>query len=196
MPLYAPRLRADLIVQEDAEAPGRYVVKDPVRGQYAIYNELHVAIMQALDGKRTLQDVQDHLGETLAVEVPLGALEQFVDRLERSLLLDVTSYTAGDARTRKAILTALRRRKLALRVHARDDASPEAMLLAAGTRQLHEGDPCLAASYFAAVLEVNPGNEHAQRVLAGIQEAFLRSKIITPAHLQTWKIWNPDRFLS
>jgi multidrug efflux pump subunit AcrA (membrane-fusion protein) len=196
MPLFAPKIRGDLTYQPDPLEEGRYYVKDPVRGDFFQFNEIQVAMMRALDGKRTLPQVQRVLVESLDVEVPLPALERFVHRLEISLLLDVTSYKVNDDKTRRSILAFLRKRKLAFRVSVRNETSPEAQLFSAATRQLHDGDPCLAASYFEAVLEINPENERARQVLQCIHEAFFRTKIVSPSWLVMWKLWNPDRFLT
>jgi putative peptide zinc metalloprotease protein len=196
MPLLAPKVRSDLKYQPDPAEEGRYFVKDPIRGEFFRYNELQVAMMRALDGKRSVADVQAQLAAEFDVEVPAPAVERFIDRLERSYLLDVSSYRVDDAKTRRAILAFLQKRKLALRVKARDDTSPEAALFEAATRHLNHGDPCMAASYLEAVLEVNPHNQRARQVLQCIQEAFFKTKIEIPSHVKMVHLWDPDRFLA
>jgi multidrug resistance efflux pump len=196
MPLQSPKVRTDLKYQADPKEQGRFFVKDPLRGEFFRYNALQVAMMRALDGKRTLPEVQRHLATTLGVEVPDAAIARFVDRLERALLLDVTSYRVDDAGVRRAIRGALRKRGLAWRVRALDEQSPEATFFEAGMRLLNDGDPCLAASYLEAVLEVNPSNERAGQILDGISEAFFKSKIVIPSHVRMKHLWNPDRFLA
>ncbi|MEO8699560.1 MAG: efflux RND transporter periplasmic adaptor subunit [Kofleriaceae bacterium] len=196
MPLQSPKVRTDLKYQADPAEEGRYFVKDPIRGEFFRYNELQVTMMRALDGKRTIPQVQEMLAEQFGAEVPAVAIDRFVERLERSMLLDINSYRVDDDKTRRAILNSLRKRKLALRVKARDDSSPEAALFEAGTRQIHDGDPCLAASYLEAVLEINPNNERARQVLQCIQEAYFKTKVAIPSHVKMFHVWNPERFLT
>jgi putative peptide zinc metalloprotease protein len=196
MPTLTPRVRIDLKYQADPAEEGKHFVKDPIRGEFFRYNELQVAMMRALDGKRTIAEVQQHLADAFDAEVPAAAIDRFVDRLERAYLLDVTSYRIDDDKTRKAIRASLAKRGLALRIKARNSLSPEGALFEAATRQLHDGDPCMAASYLEAVIEVNPENESARAVLRCIQEAFFKTKIVIPSHVKMFHLWSPDRFLA
>ncbi len=195
MEVRSPKVRTDLKYQADSSEEGRFFVKDPIRGEFYRYNELQVAMMQAMDGVRTIPEIQAYLFEQYEAEVAESAILRFVDRLEKAFLLHITAYRLNDAKTRRVIRAFLRKRGLALRVRARDGSSPEAQLFEAGTRQLLEGDPCLAAGYLEAVLETNPANARAQQILECIHEAYFTAKIVIPSHVKMWFLWNPDRFL-
>lgn len=189
------KIRADLVYTPDPADEDRFFIKDPVRREFFRFNELQVEMMQALDGKRTLEDVCDYLEEMYDAEIPIEGVERFVKRLEQNYLLDVTSYHADDEKTRKEIWKALRKRDLTIRARARDGSSPEGQLFEAATREIHEGDPCLAAHYLTRVLEINPRNQRAREILVCIQDAFFRSKTATISHAKLIHVFNPDRLL-
>jgi multidrug efflux pump subunit AcrA (membrane-fusion protein) len=190
-----PKIRRDLVYHPDPVDEDRQLVKDPVRRQFFRYNALQIAMMQALDGRRTLADVKALLDERFESDIPLVSIERFVARVEQNLLLDVTSYTVNDEATRAQIRKRLKKRNLALRVKARDGASREGMLFEAGTRELNEGDPCKAARHFEEVLEINPNNERARQVLLSTHEAFFKVRTRSPSHARLIHVLDPHQML-
>lgn len=196
MPLTRPKIRTDLIYKPDHESDSHYYVKDPLRGSYLRFNLLQVEMMRALDGKRSFEQIAEILGEEFEIEVSDEQIQRFITRLDRELLLDVTSYKADDARTRRAIRRVLRKRGLSWRVSARDGASHEALLFEQAVHHAREGDPCVAANYFQAVLEANPDNQRARDSLTCIHEAFFKARRNHAQYLSMRHLWNPDRFLA
>lgn len=190
------KTRDDLLYYPDPKDENRGLVKDPIRRQFFRYNALQIEMMKALDGTRTIEQVKAFLDEKFEGDIPAISIERFVARLQANLLLDVASYTVEDRKTREQILRRLRKRKLALRVKARDNTSREAQLFEAGTRELHDGDPCKAAAYFQQVLEVNPANERARQILLATHEAFFKTNTAGPSHAFLVHLWNPHRVLS
>src|SRR5690606_31951031 len=103
-------------------------------------------------------------------------------RLENNLLLDITSYSVNDEKTRAYILRVLRKKNLALRVKARDGASQEGQLFERATKELLDGDPCKAARDLQAVLEINPNNARARQIIDAIHTAYFKMKAAGPGH--------------
>lgn len=194
MAIERPKLRNDIVFHPDPEDPARIIVKDPIRHEFVRMNELQVAMMRALDGNTSIEEIQELIGEELEVDLDQQQIARFINRLESLLLLDVSSYRIDDGRTRKKVLQYLKKRNLALRAKARND-SEEGTLFEKATRELHEGDPCVAAACLERVLVLNPANERARQVLACIHEAFFKTKIEAPSHAKMMHLFDPDALL-
>ena len=191
------KIRQDLTYWPDPQDEDYYLIKDEIRGEYFRYNELQVAMMRLLDGRRSFEDLQELLFESFDCEVPIEAIRRFVDRLRKNHLLDVVSYVVDNEKTRKAILRHLRKRNLIFRVSLRETPSREGILFHEGAKMLGEGgDPCKAAEYFAAVLEINPQNERAREVFQGIHLAYFKARIVAPENFKMVHLFNPDRMLA
>ena len=58
----APRARRDLEITEPAHDGGRFIVHDPLAGRYLQLGRTAVAVLHALDGRRTLTDIASEIG--------------------------------------------------------------------------------------------------------------------------------------
>jgi AmmeMemoRadiSam system protein B len=90
-----PRLRADLeFVAAEAEEGPLLLVRDPqaVAVEVAQFGLGAVAILERLDGSRTLEDVRAELATAGSGIVPLDDLRQFVEALDRCCFLEGGQY--------------------------------------------------------------------------------------------------------
>jgi multidrug efflux pump subunit AcrA (membrane-fusion protein) len=176
----AAKARDDLEYFDQVEA-GEHVVfvRDPVRGSYFKYNELQAAMLRALDGRRTPEEITARLSAEFETEIPPDAAERFISRARELMLLDLSQYDvtpkAAHEEVKKALLkSGFRPRKSDPNLPPRA-LSPEAMLFAEALRQLELGHPRSAAGYLGEILALNPGNERAKQLYDLIQTAYIRA---------------------
>lgn len=194
-----PKIRHDLIYRVDESDDNYWYVKDPVRAQFYRFNELQVAMMKELDGVRSPEEIAESLSEEYELEIGPESVQRVVARLEKELLLDVSTYRLDSETDRKLVRKFLKKRNLTFRdaLTGTTDRklSKETVLFQEGVRQIERGDPCEAAHYFGEVLELNPKNVRARQILDALHEAFFRRHRVTPSHLKMLHLWDPDRFL-
>jgi hypothetical protein len=202
MVLAQAKIRHDLIFTPDAAEPGYYYVKDPIRATFFRFNELQVGMMQALDGRRTYEDIVNYIGEAFEVEVSPESVQRVVVRLEKELLLDVSSYKVSSAKDRELVRKVLHKKGLVWRTknlgssEERRALSRESQLFNQGVDEIEHGDPCKASAYFTEVLTINPNNKRARSILDAIHEAFFMRHRVTPAQMVMFHVWDPDAFLT
>jgi putative peptide zinc metalloprotease protein len=152
--------------------------------------------MKAMDGKTTIPQLIDLIGEEWEVEMDEDQVNRFAERLSERYLLDIASYDTDDKATTKEIKKRLEKSGFLFRVEARDASNPEASLFALGMRHATGDSPLQAASYFQAILEINPNNTRARLVLDCIHDAFLTMRRKDMAHgAKSMPLVNPDEFL-
>lgn len=193
-----PKARGDLeYFERTIDGDDVVLIRDPVRGCYIKFNPLQVAMLRALDGRRTAADVAAELGEQFEVEIPPEAAERFVSRARDLLLLDVTAYTttsiAAHAEVRKAM------RKAGFHSPAPVAGAPPrsagAAQLAGAFRELHLGHPRAAAAHLARILARDPDHARARQLHDLIQTAYLRAAGRT-TDFPSWVLFNPSRLLT
>lgn len=196
MRLQAPKIRSDLVYVRDSADASYFFVKDPIRAQFFRFNELQIGMMKALDGERKVPDVVEHLGEIFEIEVPEESVQRMIIRLEKDLLLDITSYRVRLEEDRKKIRRALRKKGLVWRSKKRETPTLESELFDCGITQIERGDPCLAAKNFAEVLSINPQNARARTILDTLHKTYFNRFRPETAGLFMLQLANPDRFLT
>tara|TARA_R110002073_G_scaffold142117_2_gene293619 strand:- start:153521 stop:155992 length:2472 start_codon:yes stop_codon:yes gene_type:complete len=196
MPLALLQIRDDLVYSPDHKAPGYSFVKCLVRNDFFRFNDVQITLMKAMDGKTTISELIELIGEEWEVEMDEDQVNRFAERLSERYLLDIASYKADDQATSKEIRKRLAKSGFLYRVEARDANNPEANLFALGMRHATGDSPLQAASYFQAILEINPKNTRARLVLDCIHDAFLKMRRKEMAHgAKSIPLINPDKFL-
>ncbi|HET9619713.1 MAG TPA: PqqD family peptide modification chaperone, partial [Kofleriaceae bacterium] len=199
MPLRLPKVRGDLqYFEQELEGEDVVVVRDPVRGTYFKYNLLQAAMLRALDGVRSLDDMIAGLAAEYEVDIPRAAAERFVAHARKMLLLDVASYAVPGARPAAKVMAALRRR--GLRFEGPPPSPDGAMaattaLFTAAIRQLHLGRPAAALDYLTALLELEPDNARARELADAIQTAYLHAQSGRTSDFPTFLKLNPTPIL-
>ena len=194
------KARGDLQYFEQViEGEDVVLVLDPVRTQYFRYNPLQAAMLQALDGTRTPEDVTALLSDRFEVEIPPVAAERFIARAKELLLLDISSYDvtppAASALLKKTLKKAgFQRRSLTSGDRPRA-LSEESLRFEEALRQLDLGHPRAAAGYLSQILEANPANARARNLHNLIQGAYVRAVGGTGDGPPTWKLFNPNAML-
>ena len=196
MPLVIPKIRDDLEYSQDSEDSDYWFVKCPIRNDFFRFNQIQRTLMLSLDGTRSVDDLIDIVGDEWEVEMAPTDVERFLDRLLERLLLDISSYQADDEATNKEIRRRLDKAGFGFRPPERATDSVESQLFAQGMNQALSENPLAAASYFRAVLEVNPENERARQVLQCILEAFLHvRRSDMPFGARVLPMFNPEKLL-
>ena len=84
-----PRLRNDLIVRRQQTPRGVFVVvKDPASGDFYRFGEVEDFILQQLDGVTPLEEIRRRAESRFGAPLPDGALEIFVQKLDKNRLLE------------------------------------------------------------------------------------------------------------
>ena len=84
-----PRLRNDLIVRRQQTPRGVFVVvKDPASGDFYRFGEVEDFILQQLDGGAPLEEIRRRAESRFGAPLPDGALEIFVQKLDKNRLLE------------------------------------------------------------------------------------------------------------
>ncbi|HEU4733137.1 MAG TPA: PqqD family peptide modification chaperone [Kofleriaceae bacterium] len=208
MPSLAPKAREDLqYFDREIDGDDVVLVRDPIRNTYFRYNALQAAMLQALDGHRTVAEITADLSEQFEVEIPPEAAERFISRARELMLLEVTAYEETSAAAREQVRKALRKAGFRTGVpHPRAPVSAlpsdlptapstETALLAAAFHELELDHPRSAAGYLAEILRHNPDNARARQLYDLIQTAFIRSTGAM-TDFPTWKMFNPSRLLT
>lgn len=183
--LNGPKIRDDLLYYPDPGDDTRQFIKDPVRRQFFRYNELQIEIAKALDGNRSLADVQAYLSERFEADITTASIERFVARLKAHYLLDVTAYSVDDATTRRRIARRVLRRRVA-RAAGDDD------VIAGALAELEEGDPCAVARRLHALDAADPSHERARQVLHAIRSEFVKTQTMEVSHATLIHAFDPD----
>ena len=85
-----PRLRPDLVlVEQTYRGEQSYIVKDPTTRKYFRFRPVEVAVMQTLDGQRTVVEAATALAE-LGLRVSAAAVGKFADKLKSMGLVERT----------------------------------------------------------------------------------------------------------
>src|SRR6478672_15123 len=106
----APKARDDLEYFEQVVAGEELVlVRDPVRSMYFRYNPLQAAMLRALDGQRSLQEITASLSERFEVEIAQDAVERFIRRVRELMLLDISAYDVTPEKARKQVRLEMRK---------------------------------------------------------------------------------------
>ncbi len=195
----AAKVRDDLDYFDQVEA-GEHVVfvRDPVRGSYFKYNELQAAMLRALDGRRTPEEITAALSAEFETEIPPDAAERFISRARELMLLDISQYDVTPKAAHEEVKRALR--KSGFRPRRSDPnepprpLSPEATLFAEALRQLELGHPRSAAGYLGEILVINPQNARAKQLYELIQTAYIRAAGGL-SDFPMFARFNPKRFL-
>ena len=84
-----PRLRNDLIVRRQQTPRGVFVVvKDPASGDFYRFGEVEDFILHQLDGVAPLEEIRRRAESRFGAPLPDGALEIFVQKLDKNRLLE------------------------------------------------------------------------------------------------------------
>ncbi len=195
-----PKIRDDLVYTRREEDGATVVfIRDPLRATFFRFNELQAAMMRALDGTQSAEAIAVTLANDFGYEVPVAAVRSFTSRLERHLLLDITSYRVNEAAVRRRIRKRIRalRRAWQSAGAGRPASAPAAdSLFEEGLARIEGADPALGASHLAAALEVDPGHERAKEALRAVHEAFFRGQVQSGPSLFTLPLFNPDALLA
>lgn len=176
------------------------VVHDPVRKTWLRFNLLQAAMLRALDGVRSPDEVVQALSTEFDAELAPEQIERFITRTRDLMLLELGSYTSTPARARKQIQKAIAKAGFRLRGPAASPEHPRAMtreseLFAEAFRQLDLGHPRAAASYLTEVLRINPNNARARRLYEIVQSAYMKSFGGTTDY-PTFVLFDPSRLLT
>lgn len=196
-----PRARADLeYVEAQLGGEDVVVIRDPVQGVYFRYNPLQAAMLRALDGRRTVEDILAELGDRYEVEIPRAAGERFIEHARKQLLLDISQYPIPPGKVHARVARALRRRGFAVRP-ARDGApralpaDPGLALLADGLARLEAGDFTGAVGRLTSALEARPHDARCRELLQAIEHAYVRAAAPRSTDFPTYPLFDPDRLL-
>ena len=213
----SPRLRPDLVVTEDAGAPGARIVKDPRTRRFFRFGPAEGLILDHLDGRHSLVEIQIALAERLGEALALEEIEEFVDHLaERGLLVrEGSRLPAVRPDLGRKVVEALESSEFALR---RADAPlPPGVVrdarAEAEARKFDEAVDFLRAGRFQAALRsfeellaANPANRRARAVRdlllrAGSEAALAAAEDEPPPRARNWlylrlPLFDPDRLVS
>jgi len=85
-----PRLRPDLVlVEQTYRGEQSYILKDPTTHKYFRFRPVEIAVMQALDGERTVAEAALALAEN-GIRVSVAAVGKFADKLKTMGLMERT----------------------------------------------------------------------------------------------------------
>src|ERR1041384_835386 len=105
-----PKARTDLeYFERNLDGDEVVLIRDPVRGCYVRFNPLQVAMLRALDGRRTAADIAAALAEEYDVEIPPEATERFIARAGDLMLLDIAASTTTSIAARTEVQNAMRK---------------------------------------------------------------------------------------
>lgn len=194
----APKVRVDLeYFDKVIEGEEVVVVHDPVRNSWFRFNLLQAAMLRALDGKRSTEQIAIDLSVEFDVEIPPEQTERFVIRARDLMLLELASYQSTPARARKHVRKALRKAGFRLRAPDAQRTQPvsqETEMFAEAFRQLDLGHPRAAAGYLTKILAANPNNARARQLYEIVQTAFMKSHGRTTDY-PTFVLFNPSKLL-
>ncbi|HJL43730.1 MAG TPA: HlyD family efflux transporter periplasmic adaptor subunit [Myxococcales bacterium LLY-WYZ-16_1] len=177
-----PAARSDLVIRPDPEDDAYGVVKDPVRGTFFRFNEIQIFLIASLNGNRSLEELQDALGEEFGFEMSFEKIERFVGRLRKDYLLELSQYRCADDAELRAI------RRVVSRTWPRDGQ------LEAIRHRVETEDPLALLPDLERAAE--SGSYDAASMAARIATAYLDRRRGNPSHLKMVKLWDPDRFLT
>lgn len=84
-----PLLREDLVLRrQDAADREHYILKDPSTGRFFRLREVEHFIAEQLDGNATLDEIRARVEARYEADLAPAALQAFIDRLDRSGLLE------------------------------------------------------------------------------------------------------------
>jgi multidrug efflux pump subunit AcrA (membrane-fusion protein) len=194
----APKARTDLEYFDLSDDV--IVVHDPVRKTWLRFNPLQAAMLRALDGVRSPDEIAQALSTEFDAELAPEQIERFITRTRDLMLLELGSYTSTPAHARKLIRKAIAKAGFQLRAPASTPDRPRVMtreseLFAEAFRQLDLGHPRAAASYLTAVLRINPNNTRARRLYEIVQSAYMKSFGGTTDY-PTFVLFDPSRLLT
>lgn len=199
-----PRARSDLEYRTVQMGEDEVVViADPVRGSYFKYNPLQAEMLQALDGRRTLPQVLEELGERYEMQISRRGAEKFLEQLQSRLLLDVAAYPLPqDGPMHARICRSLRRRGYAVNrsPSARSTLGPppehpERALLHGALSHLERGRLQVAKEALVALRELRPEDADCRALLLAMQDAFIRASSPSTTDFPALPLLNPDRAL-
>src|SRR5262245_57633079 len=96
--LCLPRLRADLVIREQAQDGDTvYVVKDPVAGRFFRLRAVEGFIARQLDGRTPPEAVLKDARERFACDLSREGIQQFIESLGRLGLLEGEAGSGGTA---------------------------------------------------------------------------------------------------
>lgn len=99
-----PELRHDLVISEHRQnGQTIFVVKDPAANKFFQFVAFQYYVATLLDGKTSLESIQEAVSERMRKPVTPQALEAFVAKLESSGLLERSASTAGKATAEEEI---------------------------------------------------------------------------------------------
>ena len=193
-----PKARADLEYFELEDDV--IVVHDPVRKTWLRFNLLQAAMLRALDGERSPDEIAQALSLEFDAELAPEQIERFITRTRDLMLLELGSYTSTPAHARKQIRKAIAKAGFRLRAPGASSTHPrattrESELFAEAFRQLDLGHPRAAASYLTEVLRINPNNTRARRLYEIVQSAYMKSFGGTTDY-PTFVLFDPSRLLT
>jgi putative peptide zinc metalloprotease protein len=199
-----PRARTDLEYRTVEMGEQEVViVADPVRGAYFKYNPLQAAMLQAMDGTRTREQVLALLGFRFDIWVSRSGATKFLEQLQSRLLLDVSMYPLpGDGPVHAKTCRALRRRGY---VAGRKQGAPSALgerpdhperaLLHDALAALEAGRLEEAKDALVALRERRPDDARCRELLKALQDAFIRASTPPSTDYPALPLFNPDRLL-
>jgi hypothetical protein len=89
-----PRLRPDLVlVEQTYRGEQSYILKDPTTHKYFRFRPVEIAVMQSLDGQRTVTEAAVALTEQ-GIRVTGAAVAKFAEKLKSPRALDTSPGAA------------------------------------------------------------------------------------------------------
>jgi len=176
------------------------VIADPVRGSYFKYNPLQAEMLRALDGRRTLTQVLEELGERYEMQISRRGAEKFLEQLQSRLLLDVAAYSLPrDGPVHARICRTLRKRGYAVDRKKPSMGSPpehpERALLHGALSALERGRLQEAKEALVALREARPEDAECWALLLAMQDAFIRASSPPTTDFPALPLLDPDRAL-
>jgi len=201
----SPRARSDLEYRTVQMGEDEVVIiADPVRGAYFKYNTLQAAMLQAMDGTRSREQVLNELGFRFDIYVNRRGAAKFLEQLKERLLLDISMYELpGDGPVHARICRLLRRRGYVANRNPGIPSSlgarprpPERALLHDALSALEAGRLQAAVEALVALRKLRPDDARCRDLLMALQDAFIRASSPPPAtDFPTVPLFNPDRLL-
>ncbi|MCA9668925.1 MAG: biotin/lipoyl-binding protein [Myxococcales bacterium] len=191
-----PELRPDIEIHP-VDQGRAFVVKDPISDVRLELGPFQADVLRHLDGKRTVDEIAETLGDKYDAWVSARDLWKFIEVLKRRRLLVTASLDQLDSRERaKAARRALKKwKKAGILRRVANEQRDDLTFLWRAADWLNKQDPVEAARCLIVAAEVNPSNERVSTAITLLNDAVVETGPKPKAPFPTFHLINPTAML-